>query len=86
MKFTQEESDIYIVEHKGCRGLICEKCFYDCSGYMCNLEIKIQKYKCGDKDCEYCDWFDKDKFLIYSCKYFFLEDMKKLELIQKILK
>ncbi len=88
MKETQEQSHNRIINAKGCEGFVCKdsrkECYYS-KDTSCLLGYKLFEYKgCVNKRCTDCDWINYHNE--YGCKYHYIVEMKKLELMKKILK
>ncbi len=77
MKYTKKEIDNYILKFKNCIGLNCDECYYN--NVRCSLDEKIHLYKkCTFLNCDSCDYGGE-------CRYNYLTEIKKLDLIRKIL-
>lgn len=82
MKYTQQETDSYILKNKSCNSS-CNGCFYENGNYSsCKLRDEVKIYKNCKNGCENCDW---DSVGI-PCNYLYIkEQYDKLDLMRKIL-
>lgn len=89
MKCTKKEIDNYILENKNCIGFKnydCLACYYYNNERCGLMNIRITYKNCETIKCIDCDWKRKKTTDIETCNYFYLEEIKKIEIFKKILK